>query len=155
MEPKLTTLDARIAAGIEVRTTNREEMSPATAKIPGLWRRFYQERLLEKIPSKKPTGMPMGVYSKYKTDHTGPYYLLAGTEVSSLDELPGGMTGVTISGGKYLVFTAQGPMPKILIETWMTIWDYFSKSSIYKRAYTTDFELYRGEDAVDIHIAIK
>jgi predicted transcriptional regulator YdeE len=42
-----------------------------------------------------------------------------------------------------------------LIRTWVTIWDYFSKSQKYKQAYTTDFELYRSMDIVDIHIAIK
>jgi predicted transcriptional regulator YdeE len=46
-------------------------------------------------------------------------------------------------------------MPQTLIQTWIAIWDYFAKDSEYKRAYTTDFELYRGGDAVDIHIAVK
>jgi predicted transcriptional regulator YdeE len=155
MEPKLISLEKMDVMGIEVRTTNQEEMAPTRARIPGLWGRFYSEKLSETILGKKPGGMPIGVYSKYETNHTGPYSLLAGLEVSSLDALPEGLSKVSVSSGKYLVFTAQGPMPQTLIQTWIAIGNYFSKGSKYKRAYTTDFEMYRGSETVDIHIAIQ
>jgi predicted transcriptional regulator YdeE len=155
MKPKLISVEKMDVVGIEVRTTNQQEMVPATARIPGLWGRFYSEKLSETISGKEPGGVPIGVYSKYETNHTGPYSLLAGVEVSSLGALPEGLAKVSVSSGKYLVFTAQGPMPQTLIQTWVAIGNYFSKGSEYKRAYTTDFEMYRGSETVDVHIAIQ
>lgn len=155
MEPELKSVEEMKVVGLETRTTNREEMSPSTARIPALGGRFYQEQIMDKIPSRKPNGFPVGVYSKYERDHTGPYSLLAGAEVSDLKAIPNGMTGLAIPACKYLVFTAQGPMPQALIQMWATIWNYFSSGSKYDRAYTADFELYRASDKVDIHIAIK
>ena len=154
MNPKLITVKQMNVVGLEIRTTNRDEMSPATAKIPGVWGRFHQEGLMERIPGRKSDCAPIGVYSKYETDHTGPYSLLAGVETSSPD-IPTGMAGVTVLEGRYLVFPVHGPMPQALTKTWIAIWDYFSKGLKYRRAYTTDFELYRGQDTVDIHIAVK
>ena len=154
MNPRLITVKRMYVAGLEVRTTNPEEMNPATAKIPGIWGRFHQEGLIEKVPGRRSGCAPLGVYSKYETDHTGPYSLLAGVEMSG-PNVPDGMVGVTVLEGPYLVFSAHGPMPQSLIQTWLAIWDYFSKDSKYGRAYTTDFELYRGKDTVDIHIAVK
>jgi predicted transcriptional regulator YdeE len=154
-EPILTTHSAFNAVGIEVRTDNTLEMDPSKAKIPGLWGKFFQEGTPEKIPSKKPRSIPLGIYTDYETDHQGPYSLVAGVETTDLKSIPNGMRGLAIPGGKYLVFTATGQMPKALIETWMYIWSYFSKNSNYKRTYTTDFERYESSEKVEIYIAVK
>jgi predicted transcriptional regulator YdeE len=154
MIPELVTVHRMNVVGLEIRTRNQEEMNPATAKIPGVWGRFHQENLPGKVPGGKPGCAPIGVYSKYETDHTGHYSLLVGVEAPGPD-VPAGLSGVTVLEGQYLVFPVRGPMPQSLIQTWVAIWDYFSKDLTYKRAYTTDFELYRGKDAVDIHIAVK
>ena len=45
-------------------------------------------------------------------------------------------------------------MPKVVIDTWKDIWEYFSTSDA-ERKYSTDFELYKSEDEVEIYIAIK
>jgi predicted transcriptional regulator YdeE len=154
MNPDLVTINEMKVVGLKIRTTNHDEMNPATGKIPGVWGRFSQEGLLEKIPDRKPGAAPMGVYSKYESDDTGPYSLLVGVETSGPD-VPTGMSSVAIQQGQYLVFPGQGPMPQAVMQAWGAVWDYFSKESQYRRAYTTDFELYRGQDKVDIHIAIK
>jgi predicted transcriptional regulator YdeE len=155
MEPKLTTTKEIKLIGVEVRTTNKQEMDPASAKIPGLWGRFFQEQIAEKIPNKKSGGVLLGVYTKYESDYTGPYSLLVGTEVNILDAIPEGMTGLTIPAGKYLVFAAEGPMPKALVDSWTHIWSYFAETSSYQRAYTTDYEMHYSNDKADIYIAIK
>ncbi len=46
-------------------------------------------------------------------------------------------------------------MPDVVIQTWMSVWRYFSEPRGHVRAYTEDFELYRGPNAVDIYIAVK
>ena len=154
-EPTVTTQPAINAVGIEVRTNNTFELDPSKARIPSLWGRFFQEGTIEKIPSKKPHGVPLGIYTDYESDHQGPYSLIAGVETTDLKSIPNGMRGLTVPGGKYLVFTASGQMPKALIETWMCIWNYFSKNSTHKRTYTTDFERYESSEKVEIYIAIE
>ena len=154
MEPKLLTRPEMKFIGIEVRTTNQKEMDPSTAKIPGLWGRFFQEKIAEKIPDKKRDGPLFGIYTKYESDHTGPYSLIIGVEVNDPEPTPVGMTGLKIPPGQFMVFTAQGPMPNALIDTWIYIWDYFSKETHHKRLYTADYEVHSGNDDVDIYIAV-
>ena len=154
-EPSVTTRAAINAIGIEVRTNNTLEMDPSKAKIPVLWGKFFQEGIPEKISSKKPNSVPLGIYTDYESDHRGPYSLIASVETTDLKSIPNGMRGLTIPSGKYLVFTSAGRMPQALIETWMYIWNYFSKSSNYTRTYTTDFERYESKEKVEIHIAVK
>src|SRR6266404_5110329 len=155
MEPELTNRAEIKLIGIAVRTTNQQEKSSATAKIPGLWARFFQEQIADKIPNKTKLGATLAAYTKYESDHTGAYDLIIGREVKSLSSIPDGMTGVIIPAGKYLLFTARGSMPQTLIDTWGYIWKYFSKGAKYQRAYTTDYEVHQSNDKVDIYIAIK
>jgi predicted transcriptional regulator YdeE len=154
-EPKVITRTEFNVVGIAIRTDNTSEMDPAKAKIPGLWGRFFQEGIPERIPGKKADGVALGIYTDYESDHRGPYSLIAGVETTDLKSIPNGMRGLTIPRGKYLVFTAAGQMPRALIETWMYIWNYFSKDSGHTRTYTTDFEQYESNEKVEIHIAVK
>jgi predicted transcriptional regulator YdeE len=154
MNPELLTRPEILLIGIETRTSNRDEMASATAKIPGLWGRFFQEGIAERVPNKKPGGVTIGAYTKYESDHTGPYSLVVGSEVTSLDAIPSGMTGLIIPRGQFLVFRAQGPMPKALIDTWNSIWDYFLDGPSHQRLYTTDYEVHRSADRVDVHVAV-
>lgn len=154
-EPKLITRSEFKAVGIEVRTDNSLEMDPQKAKIPGLWGRFFREGIVEKIPNKKLNAVPLGIYTDYESDHSGPYSLITGIETTDLDSTPNGMRGLTIPAGTYLVFTASGRMPQAVIDTWMYVWKYFSQGARYSRTYTTDFELYASNEKVEIHIGVK
>ena len=155
MEPTLATREEIKLVGIAVRTTNQQEMNPATAKIGGLWERYFQELIANKISNNTSFESTLAAYTKYESDYNGAYDLIVGREVNSLSSIPAGMTGVTIPAGRYLRFTATGSMPKALIDTWTYIWKYFSKSSQYQRAYTTDYEVHESNNKVDIYIAIK
>jgi predicted transcriptional regulator YdeE len=154
MEPQLITAAELKVIGIQIRTTNGAEASPATAKIPGLWGRFFQERIADKIPNRKTPGVIIATYSDYETDFTGPYSLTVGAEVTDVGNVPEGMKAIRSPAGKYMVFSAQGPMPQTLIDTWKHIWQYFPNQS-YKRAYTTDYEIHSAPDRADIYIAVK
>lgn len=61
---------------------------------------------------------------------------------------------IAVGGGRYLVFEAKGPMPQVIIETWAG-GSFFERSKEFKRAFSTDFEEYRGSDEVAIHIAVE
>ena len=159
MEPKVTMGGGMKVIGCGVRTSYSSELDSVTAKIPGLWKRFFEERLEEKIPNRTHPGNFLGVYTDYESDHTGAYSLIVSAEVSSLESLPEGMLGLTIPVGKYVVFPAGGPIPNAIIQAWQNVWNYFSQSSEYRRAYTTDFESYRWnpeaqQTEAEIHIAI-
>lgn len=155
MESNFVQLNEIHAVGIGARTTNEQEFDRNSAKIPGLWNNFLAEGMAEKIPNKEEPARLMGIYTNYESDHTGEYELILASAVTSLEDIPEGMAGVTIPAGGYLVFQARGQMPNAVIQAWQYIWDYFPGDSDYERVYTADFELYKGDSEADIHIAVK
>lgn len=160
MEPRIVIRDAAKVVGLAVRTSNRQEASLTTGKIPGLWNEFFASRIAERIPNRKSPQTILGVYTDYESGVNGEYSLIVGVEVDGLDEVPPRMRGVAIPAGSYLAFPVQGPMPKAVIETWEFIWKYFTKPSAHQRVYTTDFELYERntetqQSEVGIYVAVK
>ena len=67
------------------------------------------------------------------------------------------MKTLTIPGAKYLVFTGNGELPGVVIQTWGAVWQYFEQEAGDKRAYTVDFERHdqREPSRVEIYIAVK
>ena len=53
MTPELKSLPGFKVVGIEIRTSNAAETNAASAKIPGLWGRFYQEKIPTTIAQAK------------------------------------------------------------------------------------------------------
>ncbi len=140
--------------GISVRTTN--ENNQAGKDISELWNTFLSQNIIQKIPNKI-GGEVYSVYTDYEKDYTKPYTTILGCKVSSLDSIPQGMIGKTISGGNYKKYLAKGSLKEgIVYKEWEKIW----KEKI-KRTYTADFEVY-GEKSqnpenaeVEIFIAVK
>ncbi len=160
MEPRIVTRHAAKIVGLAVRTTNQREAKPDTGRIPGLWRAFFTSGTTQRITNQKNPQNVFGVYPDYEKGDEGWYSLIAGVEVSSLNEVPAGMRSARIQAGRYLVFPVQGPMPKALIETWQSVWKYFAESSAHRRAYTADFELYETnsetqQSEVSIYVAVR
>jgi len=140
--------------GIAVRTSNEDQQ--AAIDIPALWERFFSENIMEKIPSRIDSAI-YSVYTDYESDYTRPYTCIVGCRVSNLNDVPEGLTGKVIEGGKFAAFTAKGNLNEgAVFNTWLEIW----KTSLL-RAYTAAFEVYgeralNPEDAeVDIFIALK
>jgi predicted transcriptional regulator YdeE len=155
MMPHLVTLPAELVIGVDTVTTNAAEADPATARIPALWARFFGEGVLGRIPGKKEPAVPVGAYTDYESDHRGRYRLLAGAAVEEATPVPDGLASARRLGGRYLVFAGEGEMPGVVIETWKAVWDHFAEPGEHVRAFTTDFEAYRGPRAVEIFIAIR
>lgn len=152
--PELRTRDEFAVIGIAARTSNPTEMSGSEAKIPALWNDYFASGAAARIPNRLGDQSTVAVYTNYESDHTGAYTLVVGQQVSSLEEIPGGMLGVKIPAGRYLVFQAEGPVPESIIAAWTNIWTYFQDSREYKRAYSSDFEVYRNANTAEIFIAI-
>lgn len=150
-----------LVKGISVRTNNADEMNPDQAKIGKLWQQFDQQ-----VPVDYQHGERVyGIYSDYESDASGEFTVLAGyvpndpsTAVShslGSHSACSELEQVTIPSGNYLVFHGEGDMPQVVIDTWMKVWDYFSQpDASHQRAFTVDFEFYRSEREVEIHIAI-
>lgn len=131
--------------GFTIRTKNSNEMNSATAKIAPIWNKFFAEI----APTLKDTSKVYGLYSNYESDASGEFDL-----TSCTDQKVNNSNIVTLKKGKYLVFSAKGVMPQVVIDTWGDIWNYFSNDSEYKRSYLTDFELYKSGDEIEIYIGI-
>jgi predicted transcriptional regulator YdeE len=139
--------------GITVRTTNQNGKS--SIDIPELWKKFFTEAILEKIPDKVDASIYC-IYTDYEKDFTEPYTVILGCKVNGLKTIPKGMIGRTIPGGNFAKFSAKGDLTKGVVFTeWNKIWN-----SELNRKYTADFEVY-GEKAqdpknaeVDIFVAI-
>ena len=132
--------------GLKVRTTNANEMHPATAKIAKLWGAFFTNI----FPTLPEGTQAYGVYSHYESDAMGAFDVLAGSEVSKSN-----LEKVTLEEGTYVCFKVKGELPQAVIDTWGEIWTYFSSEHCKEtRAYKTDYELYLNEREAEIYIGV-
>ena len=145
---KKVEIESTIVKGLQVRTKNADEMNPETQKIAPLWGRGFNEVL----PTLDEGATVYGVYHNYESDADGEYDVLVGADaIHATDE----MKSVELQAGKYLMFPVKGELPQAIIDTWMQAWAYFEDPSIdEKRAYKTDFELYKSADEVEIYIGV-
>ena len=139
--------------GISIRTSNDGQ---AEKDIPALWKKFMEEGILDQIPTKIDNTIYCA-YTEYEDDHTKPYTTVLGCKVSSLDNIPDGMKGITIDNSNYSKYIAKGNlMEGAVINTWFKIW-----KTALDRTYKTDFEVY-GKKAqnpdnaeVEIFVGVK
>lgn len=130
-----------LIAGMEIRTRN--DAGQAEKAIPELWGAFMQANLAQKLPDLACNTM-YAVYTDYEGDHTQPYTMMLGFEVTSKDRVPTELTMKTIPVSDYEVFTAKGDLTQTAMrDAWMKVWQ-----SDLNRTYQTDIEVY-GEKASD------
>lgn len=140
----------KFAIGVPIRTSNEHFVQ----EVPLHWEKFYSQNLAKKIPNKLNQEL-LAVYTDYEKDYTKPFTYIIACEVLDLKKIPTGMRGLEIHTAQYAVFTAKGPFPQALGETWHGIW----KTDL-KRSYTTDFEIYRpdfnpkGKPEIKVYIAV-
>ncbi len=131
--------------GISTRTTN--ENGQAMHDIEALWEKFWGEEIQKQIPNKVNDDI-YAVYTEYETDYTGPYTVIIGLPVHSLENIPDGFVGITIEKALYQKFVSKGKMPEAVVNTWKEIW----QSKNLNRAYKADFTVhgkkyYNGDNA--------
>lgn len=141
--------------GITVRTTNKD--GQAMQDVGKLWGQFFADNVFEKIPNKQ-SGEILSIYTDYKSDYTEEYTTLIGVPVTTLDEIPEGLTGREFHPEQFQKFTAKGAMPAAVGNCWMDLWQ---RDKELNRKYSYDFEVYseksqQGDHSeVDIYIATK
>ncbi len=144
-QPIVEYVDGFTVTGFSVQTQNSIEFDERTAKLPTLWQKFNSK-------NSKIDEIFFGVYSDYESDVNGFYTVTAG--VANKNERKE-LSSVKINSGNYLIFKGKGEMPKAIIDTWKTVWNYFTADSPYKRSFMTDFEAYSNGDEVAIYIGIE
>lgn len=145
---KKVTIDAKTIKGLQVRTKNTDEMNSETQKIAPLWEKFYEEVM----PRLESSTALYGVYFNYESDAFAAYDLLVGSDALEEDEH---FKTVNIEAGRYLVFPVRGELPQSMIDTWERVWAYFDDPSIdERRAFETDFELYKTSTEAEIYIGV-
>ncbi|HLY39595.1 MAG TPA: GyrI-like domain-containing protein [Terracidiphilus sp.] len=143
--------DSFYVAGFSARTNNAKEAT-GHGVIGQLWQDFYQKDLAAQIPHRIGADTIV-VYSDYDSDEKGDYTYLLGTRVSSVDNLPSGMTYRKIAPGTYAVLTTdRGPVTEVVSALWKKIWGMTPEDLGGKRAFLTDYEVY-DQRAADPHSA--
>jgi predicted transcriptional regulator YdeE len=90
----------------------------------------------------------------YESDVSGAYSVLIGADAVEASTVE--LEGVKIQQGNYLVFSGEEQVSQVVFETWSKVWSYFSRENCpHIRAYLTDFEFYKSQNDVEIHIGIK
>ena len=148
MEPSRRHHDAFEVTGHTVRTTNRAESDPQSARIGALWGRFFSDPQLQATPQRSDDAHNYGVYSNYASDAHGAFDVTAGVAVAQ-----GGT--VQVEAGDYLVWSGHGEMPQAVLGTWRRIWDYFDAHPEVRRRYRSDFEAYTSPTEVRIWIGVE
>ena len=133
--------------------------------IPKLWNQFIpQQNLLTKRKSTSNFGVCFCL-PKDERKHPEECYYIAGAEIDDNETLPTGMEKVTISSGKYAVFTHKGPLDEAVSNIGHTMnyiyGSWLPKSGCELRD-APDFELYdhrfhptAENSEFDIYIPIK
>ncbi len=148
MEPIRRHLNAFAVAGPSVRTTNADEASRATGRIPGLWAGFFRDNVMGLTPHRDQTDLRnFGVYSGYESDAHGAFDVTAGVAVTQ-------GASAQIEAGDYLVFEANGPMPQAVLGAWMAAWQYSEAHPEIQRRYVSDFEAYSSPVDVAVYIGV-
>lgn len=138
MKPKIVDLPEFKVIGVRQTVT----LKTAQDKIAKQWRNFNPR--VREIPNKDGEHVAYGIceyvdFSDF-TEET-PYNELVSVGVTSLGEIPEGMTGKVIPACKYAVFTHKGKTDT-LMQTYDYIYKTWLPNSGYELAKHDDFELY-------------
>ena len=137
--------------GVKHRTTN--ENKKAMQEIPVFWSKFIEEKTIDLIPNK--TGSELyALYTNFEDGRSGAYDIIIGSKVSSLEDIPDGLVGITIPGGTYAKVVAKGALAPALLEAWQGIWA--DENLIVYDPLQVDYEVYgeKAQNPEDVEVPI-
>ena len=149
-------------AGITVRTSNKNEMNPDTAKIATTVNAYMAQQIAAQIKNRVNPGVTFLAYTDYESDEHGAYTFFIGEEVASFENQNASLfSTLAIPQGSYQKFTTDaGKIPEIVIHAWQKIWQMTTSDFEGRRRYHTDFEMYDeraknpADAVVDIYVGI-
>jgi predicted transcriptional regulator YdeE len=147
--------EAFFVVGLSTRTNNANQAGGKNV-IGDIWHSFLSQNLAAKIPNKIGVDL-FAVYTDYESDHTGDYTYLLGMPVSSIEQIPTGLTIKSVPGGIYSVVTSnKGSVMQVVPEVWQRIWSMPPAELGGPRAFRADYEIYdqRASDPDDAQIDV-
>ncbi len=163
MKKQTIQLPKLILVGLTIRTNNKDEMNPDTAKIGKLAGSYWHTQIANHIQHRTSPGITYAVYTEYESDENGNYTYFIGEVVDSLQgqDLSQFKT-ITIPESSYQKFTTEaGQIPEVIISAWKKIWTLQKDDLGGTRKYSADFEIYDQRAAnpnqavIDIYIGIE
>lgn len=135
MAHKRTYTDLITVIGININTSFTDGQDGSDIK--NLWERWFSEQVSKKIPNTTSSDI-YNIYHNYQDKDKGDYSVLLGHRVSSLEDIPTGLVGLSFQPGSQIEYEVQGPLPDAVIETWNNI----RTSTDYQRAFIADYDTY-------------
>lgn len=162
MHKQKVTLNALTLIGLTVRTNNRNELRPASAKIASQVYYYWRGEVANRIKHRANPGVTYAVYTDYASDEHGDYTYFIGEVVDSLENQDlTEFKALSIPQSDYQKFTtAPGKIPQIVFTAWQQIWAMSNHKLEGKRRYVADFEIYDSKAAysnsaiVDIYLGV-
>ncbi len=164
MQNELIFLDEFVIIGTTVRTNNKNEMNPESAKIGKHFQAYFQNKVAENFKDRCFPNTTYSIYTEYESDEHGEFTHFIGEVVKNskenLEHLQ--YKKLIIPACKYKKFTTvPGTIPNNVVAAWQNIWKLDPSSLGGKRCYIADFEIYdqrayqQENSVVDIFIGIK
>src|SRR4051812_2286164 len=103
--------------GLSIITSN----DVAHHELGALWGRFLTSPIEEKLGKLESPDL-FAVYSDYENGYQGKYRATIGYAVSDPNNIPEGLSMVTLPAGQYKVYQAKSPAPEDIVAAWQSIW---------------------------------
>jgi len=131
-EPKIVELGEMTVVGLQSLSTQRHNL------VPSLWKRFVPrgDEIKDLVDPDVWLGVSFGIV--HKEDDTE-FFHIVGRRVSSVKDIPEGMSYRRIPAHKYAVFTHKGTLEK-LKETYTYIYNIWLPVSGYEYDYCHELE---------------
>ena len=152
VKQEVVTLDEKKVVAVSARTSFDNESDSDNAQISKIVSSYFSNGLSDKVMNKKHPGVILDGFMEYQAEHQhgcfydGAYTYFIGEEVldfnlENYESL--NLSKITVPSGNYVKFTtANGPMPKIIIDAWQAIWKMTEEELGGIRSYIVDFQVF-------------
>ncbi len=159
MEYKIVELEKFFVAGFSMRTTYHNNQN--IQDISTLWTKLVTDESLQNISNRIDSDKMYCVYSEWLWSEVHNVYDLTitiGWKVSSLDNIPAKLHGITVPAAKYRKYSVKGELQSSLISSWVDI----TIEAHAARAFNVDFDEIESDvlehidkAIIDIYVSVK
>lgn len=129
-----------LVVGLSARTTNAAEAGP-DGVISKLWRQFSRGEIPAQELALHESGEILATYTDYERDEHGPYTVTVGYRVTTLDDIPEGLSGAIVPAQIFARVVVEGDPSQAIPEAWEQIWRVFAGEP-YRRQFAGEVEVY-------------
>lgn len=147
-EPMIQNLNELKIIGIDFQTSFTDGKD--AKEIPLFWKKFFDDKVMDKISSTSKILNIVAVYYGYQLD--GSYHMLIGAIVDDNAKVSADLKSLTIPAEQYAKIIAKGPFAEAIVQGWKFI---CSKELGYERKYSYDLEIYDEKSTNDKDSEVK